>query len=73
MPIYSIINHNQKTYCCKCDMCDKVVYVPENIQAGIYNGAQAARSLHWSFGKDKSVKCDVCRQYQVNDHYSLKK
>lgn len=67
--IYSILSDNKKTYCCKCDICGKLAYVDENIKAGIYNGAQAARSIRWSFGKDKSVKCDVCRQFADNDRY----
>lgn len=72
MSIFSLLSDNKKTYCCKCDICGKTAYVNEDLKNRIYNGAQAARSIHWSFGKDKSVKCDVCRQYQINDHYQAR-
>lgn len=55
-----VTSYSVHVFVCKCDICGKLVEVKENYH-GIYNGAQAVRSLGWSFGKDKSVKCDKCR------------
>ncbi|MDE6597975.1 MAG: hypothetical protein K2K60_05000 [Clostridia bacterium] len=62
---YSIITH---VFVCKCDKCGKSEEVNETEK--IYNGAQAVRSLGWSFGKDKSVKCDKCRQDDWGNRYN---
>lgn len=57
-----IRTYSVHVYICVCDDCGKRIEVEEDILNGIYNGAQAVRSLGWSFGKDKSVKCDKCRR-----------
>lgn len=65
----SVVSCSIKIYICTCDKCGKCVDVQENLEAGIYNGAQAVRSLGWKFGKDKSVKCLECRSHDWDDHY----
>lgn len=56
-----------KTYfVCQCDECGKVSEAIEKTPT-IYNGAQAARSIGWSFGKDGKVTCLDCRDW--DDHY----
>ncbi len=57
----SVSSFSERIYICVCDDCDKREIVRENYPR-IYNGAQAVRSLGWSFGKDKSVKCNKCRR-----------
>ena len=64
-----VTSYSVHVFVCKCDICGKLVEVKENYH-GIYNGAQAVRSLGWSFGKDKSVKCLECRKHDWDDHYS---
>lgn len=64
MSVYSIKRIN---YICRCDRCRKMAIVPENEE--IRNGAQAVRSLGWSFGKDKSVYCDNCRKQNRKDRH----
>lgn len=64
----SIKSKSIHIYVCTCDECGKCIEVQENDK--IYNGAQAARSLGWKFGKDRSVKCDKCRSNDWNDHYN---
>ncbi len=54
-------------YLCTCDKCGEQVVVEQDRH--IYNGAQAVRSLHWSFGKDKRVLCSSCRQSRLCDQY----
>lgn len=54
-----------------CDICGKVEQVEENYHTA-YNAAQAVRSIGWSYGKDKSVKCDVCRQSEHRDRHKNK-
>lgn len=53
-------------YFCKCDNCGKVSEAIEKTKS-IYNAAQAARSIGWSFGKDGKVTCLDCRDW--SDHY----
>lgn len=65
----SVRSYSVHVYVCTCDKCGKRVDVGENREKGIYNGAQAVRSLGWKFGKDKTVKCSECRSYDWNDHY----
>lgn len=49
-------------YLCICDICGKVKRIEKDYSSNIYNGAQAVRSLGWSFGRDgKTVKCTNCR------------
>ena len=56
---------NYPVYFCRCDKCLKSASVERDDDAGIYNGAQAVRSLGWSFSKDgKTVLCDTCRNYR---------
>lgn len=57
----SVSSFCERIYICVCDDCGKREIVRENYPR-IYNGAQAVRSLGWSFGKDKSVKCNKCRR-----------
>ncbi len=58
-------------FSCRCDICGQTAEVKENYPR-IYNGAQAVRSLGWSFGKDKAVKCDRCRKTAWGDMYREK-
>ena len=64
MSVYRI---TQVHYVCRCDRCHKMAIVPQTAQ--IYNGAQAVRSLGWSYGKDKSVYCDKCRKQNWKDRH----
>lgn len=64
MSVYSI---KHTDYICRCDRCHKMAIVPESKE--IYNGAQAVRSLGWSYGKDKSVYCDKCRKENWKDRH----
>ncbi len=68
----SIMTYSVHVYVCTCDDCDKSIEVKENKRIGIYNAAQAVRSLGWSFGKDKSVRCDKCRQNNWEDKHRYK-
>lgn len=68
----SVISYTLHIYVCKCDVCGKTEQVEENHDKGIYNRAQAVRSLRWSYGKDKSVKCNNCRKTAWNDHYQYR-
>lgn len=67
----SVNSYTLHIYVCKCDVCGKIKEVKENYPR-IYNGAQAVRSLGWSFGKDKNVKCSDCRKRAYNDHYQYR-
>lgn len=68
----SVYTETVHVYICTCDVCGKLAEIQENHAKGIYNRAQAVRSLRWSYGKDKSVKCDKCRKLAWNDRYSSK-
>lgn len=48
-------------YVIKCDVCGKSEVVERDFDHGVYNGAQAVRSLGWSYGRDKRVMCKDCR------------
>lgn len=50
-----------------CDICGKKIEIEKTKQ--IYNGAQAARSTGWSFGKNKKIKCNQCRLKEFNDKH----
>lgn len=63
-----VSSYSVHVFVCKCDVCGRIEEVKENYH-GIYNGAQAVRSLGWSFGKDKRVKCDRCRRPSLYDKY----
>ena len=54
-------------YFCRCDKCGKA----RDVQKGrnLYNGAQAVRSIGWSFGKDGKVLCADCRKTHMTDRY----
>lgn len=65
----SVILINYPIYYCTCDTCKKRETVERTIVNNTYNGAQAVRSLGWSYGKDGKVLCDTCRRYNRNDHY----
>lgn len=62
---YGYLQLSVHVFVCTCDVCGSREEVKENYN-GIYNGAQAVRSLGWSFGKDKSVKCSSCRKRYGN-------
>lgn len=47
-------------YDVRCDVCGKSCLVEKDIELGIYNSAQAVRSLGWHFGRDKKVTCLDC-------------
>ncbi|MBQ6921914.1 MAG: hypothetical protein IJQ66_02375 [Clostridia bacterium] len=52
----------------QCDNCGRTERVEkDNIRA--YNAAQAARSIGWSFGKDKKTYCPLCRKQKLQDNY----
>ncbi len=63
--------HNIPYYYCICDNCKKTATV--NQTPINYNGAQAVRSLGWSFGKNQKVFCNECRKRNYNDHYKWNK
>lgn len=65
----SVVTFSVHYFVCTCDNCGKESTVSENRRIGIYNKAQAVRSLGWSFGKDKSILCDTCRQNNYLDNY----
>ncbi len=57
-----VVYYTIPVYSCRCDVCGKFEQIYGYNSNKIYNGAQAVRSLGWSFGKDgKTVKCDNCR------------
>ena len=58
---------NTPQYICRCDNCKKSAIVDKTVN--IYNGAQAVRSLSWSFSKNGKVLCKNCRMSEPNDHY----
>ena len=62
-----VLGYSKHYYLCKCDLCGQVETVEES--KNIYNGAQAVRSLGWSFGKDKRVFCKSCRQSRLADRH----
>ena len=66
-----VILVNIPKYGCLCDNCKKYISVSKTNE--IYNGAQAVRSLGWSFGKDGKVLCDECRKENYKDNYRLPK
>lgn len=68
----SVSSYSVHVFVCVCDVCGERADVEESLRNGIYNGAQAVRSLGWSFGKDKSVKCSKCRQTAWGDMYREK-
>ncbi len=59
---------NVKYYVCTCDICGKVSDPIQKIES-IYNSAQAARSIGWSFGKDGSTHCPNCRVLDRSDRH----
>lgn len=63
----SIGSRTEFYYVCQCDNCKTIAEVKRT--ADIYNAAQAARSLNWSFGKDKKVLCKRCRMNNYSDNY----
>lgn len=63
----AIIGYTVHFFLCTCDKCGKQEEVPQNTDRGIYNGAQAARSLGWSFGQRGEIKCNVCRRSNKYD------
>ena len=64
-----VFNISKHYFKCFCDKCGLMVEVEENIFIGIYNGAQAARSLGWSFGKDRRCFCSSCRKMRLVDKH----
>ncbi|MDE7181504.1 MAG: hypothetical protein K2O41_00545 [Clostridia bacterium] len=66
----SVGSYSVHVFVCTCDVCGARSEVEETTK--IYNGAQAVRSLGWSFGKDKRVKCSKCRQTSWGDMYREK-
>lgn len=67
----SVRSFNVKYYVCKCDKCGNVSNPIEKTR-DIYNGAQAARSIGWSFGKGGNTLCPDCRRWNWDDHYSYR-
>ncbi len=56
-------------YCITCDKCNAYEKVAQNFNHGVYNGAQAVRSIGWSYGKDGTVLCSYCRKKHYTDRY----
>lgn len=49
-------------YVCECDRCKKTCVVLSSLANNVHSCAQAARSIGWSFGRNKkNVLCDECR------------
>ena len=67
-----IIGYDIHIFLCTCDKCGKQEEVTQNNDHGIYNGAQAARSLGWSFGQNGYILCDVCRKNNKFDRHKTK-
>lgn len=55
-------------YLIRCDCCLKTERVEKNLK--LYNGAQAVRSIGWSFGRSGRVLCKYCRINSLYDRYS---
>ncbi len=67
-----VSTHNIPHWFLICDGCDEIkVIKKKDLKA--YNGAQAARSLGWSFGKDGKTYCTTCRKYNHHDKYKYDK
>ncbi len=64
----SVGSYKVTYYCCKCDKCGRVSEAIEKTKS-IYNAAQAARSIGWSFGKDGSTLCPECRYKNRHDRH----
>ena len=64
----SVVGYQVTFYRCHCDVCGKTYDVEKDYEK-IYNGAQAVRSLGWSFGKDSRVLCCDCRKTHMTDRY----
>ena len=62
----SVGSYSVKVFVCRCDVCGATDSVEEYPELGIYNGAQAVRSLGWSFGKSGRVLCGTCRPSNIN-------
>ncbi|MDE6597253.1 MAG: hypothetical protein K2K60_01265 [Clostridia bacterium] len=67
----SVRSYSVHVFVCFCDDCGKSAEVQETKK--IYNGAQAVRSLGWSFGQDKSVRCGKCRRCYFDKYKSRAK
>jgi hypothetical protein len=65
----SVLTYNVHVYRCTCDVCGARQDVLQDDDKGIYNGAQAVRSIGWSFGKNSIVRCKDCRRLDMTDHY----
>lgn len=63
----SVKRYTTTVYVCICDKCGNIREVERKFK--IYNSAQAVRSLGWSFGKDGSIFCTLCRKRNMNDRY----
>lgn len=55
-------------YVCVCDDCGKRIDVEENSTIGIYNTAQAVRSLGWSFSRYGEVRCEKYRRHYFDKY-----
>lgn len=64
----SVTSYSIKYYVCVCDKCGKRSD-PIKDTSQVYNRAQAARSIGWSYGKDCKVLCDNCRMDNWEDRY----
>lgn len=62
-----IKTYNIHIFVCQCDRCGEIREVQESLTA--YNAAQAARSIGWSYGKDKKTFCRNCRKQNLKDKY----
>lgn len=69
--IMGVTTWSVRVFACRCDDCGKTEEVKENYPR-IYNGAQAVRSLGWSFGKTGRVLCGSCRLNGWNDKYTAR-
>lgn len=64
----SVYTSSFLVYHCVCDVCGRDLFVKSS--EIVYNRAQAVRSLGWSYGKDRIVRCDTCRIKNLEDNYA---
>lgn len=57
-----------RVYVIECDCCKCVRAVEEDFSKRIYNGAQAVRSIGWSYGRNKQVLCSKCKIDRCKRH-----
>lgn len=64
-----VIGYQLYIFLCTCEKCGEQTEVRRDPDKGIYNAAQAARSLGWNFGQDRSTTCNKCRKNNKYERY----